>query len=59
LQGRQEGRQEMMRRILEKRFGRIPDWAETRLLNLPAVELDEVAVRSLDASSFEELFAGT
>jgi Domain of unknown function (DUF4351) len=51
-----QGRQEVLRRQLEKRFGRIPNWVEARLLNLSAVELDELAVRLLDASNLAELF---
>jgi predicted transposase YdaD len=64
LQGRREGRQEglqegrhaMLRRILEKRFGQIPEWVEKRLTGLPAADLDEVGVRILDAAGFEDLF---
>ncbi len=56
LQGRQEGRQEVLRRMLQKRFGQIPDWVETRLTSLPAADLDELGVRLLDAAAFEDLF---
>ncbi len=55
-EGRQEGRQEIIRRQLEKRFGAVPDWAEARLINLSASEIDEVAVRLLDATRLEDLF---
>jgi predicted transposase YdaD len=55
-EGRQEGKQEVLRRILEKRFGQIPEWVEKRLTGLPAADLDEVGVRILDASTFEDLF---
>jgi hypothetical protein len=58
-EGRKEGQQELLRLQLERRFGRIPDWAEARLASLPAAELDDVAIRVLDASSFEELFPTT
>jgi predicted transposase YdaD len=55
-EGLQEGKQEVLRRILQKRLGQIPDWVETRLMSLPAADLDELSVRILDASAFEELF---
>ena len=56
LQGRQEGRQELLRRLLEKRFGPIPNWVEARLASLSASEIDEVAVRVLETPHLEELF---
>ncbi len=64
LEGRQEGRQEafreacqnLVRRLLEKRFGEIPVWAEARLAELSAAELEELAVRIFDTSHLEELF---
>ena len=58
-EGRKEGQQELLRLQLERRFGRIPGWAEARLASLSATELDDVAIRVLDASSFEELFPAT
>jgi predicted transposase YdaD len=56
LQGRQEGRQDVLRVILKKRFGQIPDWVETNLMSLSAADLDDLAVRVLDASRLEDLF---
>jgi len=57
--GRQEGRQEgelvILRRLIEKRFGAIPGWAEQRLSERPAAELEALGVRLLDAGSLEEL----
>jgi hypothetical protein len=59
-QGRQEGllegQQGVLRRILKKRFGQIPKWAEARLVSLSASDLDQLADRVLDASRLEELF---
>jgi len=55
-QGRKEGRKEILRRQLEKRFGLVPDWVEDRLGSLSASELGEVAVRLLDVERLEELF---
>jgi hypothetical protein len=45
----------ILRRLIEKRFGAIPDWAGERLANWPAHDLEELGVRMLDARSLEEL----
>jgi predicted transposase YdaD len=55
-QGRQEGRQDVLHRQLEKRFGHLPAWVETRLKSLSGADLDDLAVRILDAHRLEELF---
>ena len=55
-EGRQEGRQDILKRQLQKRFGALPAWVEDRLAGFTAPELDEFAVRILDAASLEELF---
>jgi Domain of unknown function (DUF4351) len=51
-----QGRQEIVRLLLEKRFGLIPPWVEDRLASLSAPELDDVAVRLLDVAHLEDLF---
>jgi hypothetical protein len=56
LQGRQEGRREVLRSLLERHFGRIPEWAEARLASLSADDLDGLVARILDASHIEEIF---
>ena len=55
-EGLQKGRQEVLRAQLTKRFGSVPSWAERRMANLSASELDDIAVRLLDAPSLEALF---
>jgi predicted transposase YdaD len=58
-EGRQEGRQEgelkILRRLIEKRFGAIPTWAQDLLAGRSSVELEELSVRVLDALSLEDL----
>jgi len=58
-EGRQEGRQEgeltVLRRLIEKRFGAIPAWAEERLVGRSTAEIEELSVRILEASSIEDL----
>ena len=59
-QGMQQGKQEeslyMVRRQLEKRFGRLPLPVEQRLVHLPVDELEDLSLRLLDARSLDELF---
>ena len=40
---------------VEKRFGAVPAWAQQRLDAMSARELDQTAIRLLDARSFEDL----
>ncbi len=57
-EGREEGRQHevvILRRLLEKRFGSVPNWAADRLIRLSAKELEELSLRVLDARSIEDL----
>lgn len=54
-EGRQEGEIAILRRLIEKRFGAMPRWAEERLSPLPVKELEELGARLLDAKSIEEL----
>lgn len=53
--GIQIGELNVVRRQIEVRFGPIPAWAETQLGNCNAGEVEEIAVRLLNAASLEEL----
>ena len=53
--GRQEGRLELVRRQLEKRFGPLPDAARQKLESLTAEQIDDIGLAMLDASTLEEL----
>src|SRR5882724_1648232 len=55
--GREYKRGELaiLRRLIEKRFGVIPSWAEERLVGRSTAELEDLSVRLLDALSIEEL----
>jgi len=57
-QGRQEGLQhelDLVRRLIEQRFGPLPSWAEQRLAQLPVPEIETIGLRLRDAKSLEEL----
>jgi hypothetical protein len=54
-QGVQQGELKILRRQIEKRFGKLPEWAEERLASRTAVELEELGLRMLDAPSLEDL----
>jgi hypothetical protein len=53
--GLQEGELTVLRRLIEKRFGAVPNWVEERLAGRSAAELEELSVRVLDAESVEDL----
>jgi hypothetical protein len=59
-QGIQEGRQQegvaILRRLLGKRFGEIPSWAEERLNKLSVDDIEDLSVRLLDAAKLSDLF---
>jgi len=50
-QGLEEGELKILRLQIEERFGTLPDWAEKRLTNLSASELEELSVRVLNAET--------
>jgi hypothetical protein len=54
-QGLEEGELKILRLQIEERFGTLPDWAEKRLTNLSASELEELSVRVLNAETLEAL----
>jgi hypothetical protein len=51
------GELSLLRRLIEERFGPIPQWAADRLVERSAAELEELGVRVLKARTIEELFA--
>jgi flagellar biosynthesis/type III secretory pathway protein FliH len=53
--GLARGRHEILRKLLTKRFGPLPEWAEEQLSTLTAAQCDRLAVRVLDAKSLESL----
>jgi hypothetical protein len=55
-QQRAEGRAEVIRRQLTKRFGRLPAWAVKKIAAMTPRKANQVAERLLDATSLEELF---
>ncbi len=50
----EEGRQIVLRQI-EKRFGPLPPWVQTRLDGMQIDEIESAALRLLDAGTLEEL----
>lgn len=54
-EGEQRGELTIFRRLLEKRFGPIPNWAEDQLGKLTTRELEDLSFRLLDVGSLEDL----
>jgi hypothetical protein len=55
--GRADGERSVILRQMEKRFGTVPDWARQRIDSLTEHALENLALRILDASTLEDLFA--
>lgn len=55
LKGRHEGREELLKKQLNSRFGPVPNWVNEKLKALSASELDDLAVRLLDATRLEDI----
>lgn len=55
-EGKAEGKAELLTRLLERRFGPLPTWAETRLHEATPVQLDAWADRVLDATLLDAVF---
>jgi len=53
--GEQAGRQTVLRRQLARRFGPLPQWAETRIAQADADELLEWADRVLEAATLKDV----
>ncbi|HLK63376.1 MAG TPA: DUF4351 domain-containing protein [Bryobacteraceae bacterium] len=53
--GRQEGELAIVRRLVTKRFGAVPDWLDARLERCSPEELGEIGIRVLDAKTPEDL----
>jgi hypothetical protein len=52
------GQATLLARLLEKRFGKLPKWAEKRLNSAAPDELEQIALRLFDAGSLREVVEG-
>ena len=55
-EGRQEGEMVLLRRLLTRRFGPLPDGEEQRLHAATVQDLERLADRVLDAQNLDEVF---
>ena len=55
--GRSAGQIDLLRALLEKRFGALPADLATRLANSTSAELESFGLRLLDARTLAEVFA--
>ena len=55
-QGLQQGAATVLRRLLTRRFGPLPAWAEERLAQASPQELERWADRVLEAQQLDEVF---
>jgi predicted transposase YdaD len=55
-QGQQQGKLMMLRNLLEKRFGSLPSWVNSRLEQATAQELEQWSLQLFDAIALEDVF---
>ena len=56
-EGRQEGEQILLQRMLTRRFGDLPEWAQQQLLKANPEQLEQWADRLLDAPTLKSVFS--
>jgi hypothetical protein len=55
--GRQRGEAALLLRLLERRFGALPDWVRDRVLAADTVMIEEWGLRVLETASLEDVLA--
>ena len=55
--GRQAGEAALLLRLLERRFGALPDWARDRIAAADSAALEDWGLRVLDAANLEDVLA--
>lgn len=55
-EGRQESEQALLRRLLTRRFGPLPDWGDARLKQATTEQLEHWAEKVLDAPTLPAVF---
>ena len=58
-QGRHEGEAVLLKRLLARRFGHLPQYVLARLDQASSADLERWSERLLEANSLEEVFAQT
>ena len=53
--GQQQGQIRVLQKLLSKRFGAVPGWAEQRILSARSEQLEDWSLRVLDGKSLEEV----
>ena len=55
--GKQKGEASMLTRMLQRRFGVVPDWASEKIAQADIVSLEAWGVRMLDAQNLDGVFS--
>lgn len=56
-EGHKEGEAHMLTRLLQRRFGTVPDWVSNKVAEADQSLLEEWGFRVLDAKSLDEVFS--
>ena len=57
VEGEARGEARLLRKLLMRRFGSLPDWVELRLTETEPAQLETWGERVLEAQSLEDVFA--
>ncbi|MBF0133126.1 MAG: DUF4351 domain-containing protein [Magnetococcales bacterium] len=55
--GRKEGEATMLTRLLQRRFGAVPEWVGEKMTKADLPTLEKWGLRFVDAQSLDEVFA--
>ncbi|MBF0421128.1 MAG: DUF4351 domain-containing protein [Magnetococcales bacterium] len=55
-EGRQEGEAVLLTRLLQRRFGPVPEWANEKIAKADLSSLEEWSLRIFDAQSLDDVF---
>ncbi|MBF0603032.1 MAG: DUF4351 domain-containing protein, partial [Nitrospirae bacterium] len=55
--GEQKGEAKVLTRLLQRRFGNLPDWASEKIAKADLSSLEEWSLRIFDAQSLDEVFS--
>lgn len=56
--GMRQGESAILTKLLERRFGPLPQWARERIEQADLIELEAIGLRLLDAARLEDVFNG-
>jgi len=57
MESRQEGEANILTRLLQRRFGTVPEWAKEKIAKAELPSIEEWSLRIFDAQSLDDVFS--